>query len=527
MEGKRKKQWIQILSENIPLLDTLLSLLFFSYLLISWVVNVATYSHLLFSFSLTCLIALILSTFLLDLLFSRKKKGFSLQILFNLLILLLYSLLLFLFTYILQNIFYLGNIIISILITSKVFRIGSLISARKKSKTRKRDSKIRLRHVKKYKIISVIFLILFCLPFIVFILGLTSSTAAVLEININDQQGTAMGSNEIQLSFYATSGSYDYLTDENVLSALNGSDIENGDLLPVEILLLVSDSQLDSTYDSRRLAQMVKNCTQSGLEMWIWFVYNEVEGHYPAHMNYEYMDDFKRLFDEWVSNFSLNIEGILFDNEMDELDVSTENLFGSLETLLEHRQEVKKDWDEALNAYKTAAEDWSKQGYEIALVGMDLTLLDSADNDPDIQQLYGIVNNPPDIWERVSFMFYRGCEYHSSPWGRDYLYNMAEYHKEVYGKRAVVAIGCMAYAAYGDVEEILKDIAILKHLDYKTTELFEFKAFYEEFGYDGLIKVLKSSLKGWKIDKFIIRFYTIEYLSRSLLFLADILLNLY
>ncbi|MFO8019955.1 MAG: hypothetical protein R6U96_15125 [Promethearchaeia archaeon] len=413
------------------------------------------------------------------------------------------------------------------MILFKFLRIGCLISSRTKDKKKWKESKITRIHLKRRKFLGLAFVVLFCLPFIVFILGLTPYTAAVVEIDINDQQGNGKGSNELQLSFYATLESYNYLTDSKILSGLNGSDVENGDLSPVEILLLVSDSQLNHSDSSRKLAQMVKNCTTSGLEIWIWFVYDEVEGHYPSYMNYEYMDDFKELFDDWVSDFNIKIKGILFDNEMDELDISTEDLFGSFKKLMEHRKEVSKDWDNAVKAYKNAAKSWSNEGYDIALVGMDLTLLDTADSDPDIQQLYGIVNNPPDIWERVSFMFYRGCEYHSNPWGRDYLYNMAEYHKEVYRGRAIVAIGCMAYAAYNTLGDILKDIAILKYLNYDRTELFEFRAFYEEFGYSGLIEVLKSSLKGWKIKKFTIHFYTLEYLSRSLLFLADILLNLY
>ena len=289
----------------------------------------------------------------------------------------------------------------------------------------------------------------------------------------------------------------------------------------------MSDSQLHHENDSVKLAHIVKNCTQSSLKVWIWFVYDEVEGHYPSHMNYDYMEDFKDLFDDWVENHSLDIHGMLFDNEADEIDVSEDNLLGSLEVMLKHRNEVRKDWDDAVEAYEVAAEDWSDEGYKIALVGMDLTLLDTADGDPDVQQLYGIVNNPPDMWERVSFMFYRGCEYHTDPWGRDYLYNMADYHKKTYGDRAVVAIGCMAWMAYESTDDIVKDIAILKFLGYETVELFEFRAFYAEFGQKGLEKVLESSIEGWKYPKFLIYFTSFEYFSRSLLFLADILLDLY
>ncbi|MHA1147310.1 MAG: hypothetical protein ACTSR8_03605 [Promethearchaeota archaeon] len=322
-------------------------------------------------------------------------------------------------------------------------------------------------------------------------------------------------------------GSYANLTNPKVLGALNGTDYGEGNLQPVEILLLVSDTQLHHENNSVKLAHIVKNCTQSGLKVWIWFVYDEVEGHYPSYMNYEYIDDFKQLFDEWVNNHSLNIYGMLFDNEMDELDVSTDKPLGSLEVMLKHRNEVKEDWDDAVEAYKSVADDWSDEGYKIALVGSEVTLVDIADGDPDLQQLNGIVNNPPDMWDRISFMFYRSCEYHIYPWGEDYLFYMAKYHKEVYGKRAVVAIGCMSYEAYDEIDEVLRDIAILKFLHYETVELFEFRAFYAEFGQKGLKEILESSLKGWKYPKFLIYFTTFEYFSRALLFLADILLDLY
>ena len=69
--------------------------------------------------------------------------------------------------------------------------------------------------------------------------------------------------------------------------------------------------------------------------------------------------------------------------------------------------------------------------------------------------------------------------------------------------------------------------SFLKFLKYETVELFEFRAFYAEFGYKGLKEVLESSLEGWKYPKFIIYFNTLEYISRALLLLLDIVLDFY
>ncbi|MHA1657887.1 MAG: hypothetical protein ACTSUT_02030 [Promethearchaeota archaeon] len=58
-------------------------------------------------------------------------------------------------------------------------------------------------------------------------------------------------------------------------------------------------------------------------------------------------------------------------------------------------------------------------------------------------------------------------------------------------------------------------------------ELFEFGAFYENFSYIGLLQVLEASIRGWKYPKFHVRFTTTEFLARSFLLFADILLDLY
>ena len=275
---------------------------------------------------------------------------------------------------------------------------------------------------------------------------------------------------------------------------------------------------------------MVNKSTQSGLNVWIWFVYDiSLYGHYPSYQNYEHLPEFKQVFDDWVQNYSLSIHGMLFDNELDQeiTDTGLTDILHYVKTILQHRKAVKENWSLAADMYESVASNWSAQGYEIALIGSDFTLEDLRDGDADIQQMFGIVNSPPDMWDRVGFMMYRSCEYHTTPFGQDYLYNLADFHKKMFGDRAVVALGCMGYEAYDTVDEILADIALLKHLRYTTVELFEMGAFYNTFGYNGLISVLNSTLNGWKYPEFQVEFYTAEYLIRSALFLADILLNFF
>jgi hypothetical protein len=277
------------------------------------------------------------------------------------------------------------------------------------------------------------------------------------------------------------------------------------------------------------MAQMVNKCTQSGLNVWIWFVYDYTIGHYPSYQNYQHLPEFKQVFDEWVQNHSLSINGMLFDNEIDQeiTDTSLIDIFYYVQTILRHRKAVKENWSVAVDMYESVSNNWSAQGYEIALIGSDFTLEDLRDGDADIQQLFGIVNSPPDMWDRVGFMLYRSCEYHTTPFGQDYLYNLAAFHKKLFGDRAVVALGCMGYEAYDTIDEILQDIAILKHLNYNTIELFELGNFYNTLGYDGLISVLNSTLNGWSYPQFQVEFYTGEYLIRSALFLADVLLDFF
>ena len=509
--------------------DTLFNLGFFSYLFIRWGISVWIYGDLLYSLSLSLLLGFILLTFLIDWVFFCKKKLFIIQIIFTLLLLFLFVFVFFTFLIILPGLISIGFILFLILMISKTIRFISISITYKDCKQNRLNTRLTSNHIKNRRLPVLIFISLFLFPFIVFMFGLSPFSLSSIEININNQKGPHKGSNEIQLSFYATLSSYDYLTNETVLSALNGTDFGDGKLDPTEILLLIHETEINNATHAQKLAYMVHNCTKSGLKVWIWFVYDIDNGYYPSYEDYEYLPEFKKLFDEWVSNFSLNIHGLLFDNEMDQFaaSISMDNIFSYLQTILQYRRKVKKDWQNAVEMYKNCAEEWSDQGYKIALVGMEMTLYDIIDGDPDIQQMSGIVNKPPDMWERVSFMLYRSCEYHTTPYAQDYLYTLSKLHKRLYGARAVVAIGCMSYDAYDTIDEILSDIAIMKFNGYSTTELFEFGAFYRTFGQEGLISILNSSLSGWKYPRFRIHFRTIEFLLKYLLLFADIFLDFY
>ncbi|HUY00448.1 MAG TPA: hypothetical protein VMV49_12890 [Candidatus Deferrimicrobium sp.] len=517
------------LLDNFYHFDSALSFGFIAFLFIEWSIIVANFGHILYFLSLILLIIGCLSIFFLDWIFYRKKKWFSLQILFNIFQILFYGFLFFGLIIIIMGYFSFGFILLLTILISKVLRLFLVIQKYLQCRRMGLSTSISF-NLKKRKIFVILFIFLFVFPSIVFLLGTTSYTVARKDVDINDIIGADQGSQAIQLSFYATLSSYNYLTNDTILRVLNGTDFGGGSLNPVEILLLLGEYELTSSSDALKLAQMVNKCTESGLRVWIWFVYDTVlYGHYPSFQNYQHLPEFKQVFDNWVQNYSLNIHGILFDNEMDQVIVDTDlsDIFSYLKVILNYRRTVQADWVNAVNMYESVANNWSAQGYEIGLIGMEMTLSDLKDGDPDIQQLQGIVNNPPDMWDRVGFMLYRGCEYHPTPYGRDYLYNLADLHKKLYGERAVVALGCMDYAAYKTVDNILKDIAILKSLNYSTVELFEFRAFYDAFEYNGLLSILNSTLNGWKYPRFQINFYTVEYLLRSALMLADLFLDFF
>ena len=426
------------------------------------------------------------------------------------------------------GVLYIGFFLSLTLLLSKGIRVFQITQNYRQCRKVGRSTRTSFNS-KKRKILVVLLICLFLFPSIIFGLGATSHTVARKDIDINHINGEDQGSQAIQLSFYATLSSYNYLTNETILRALNGTDFGGGTLNPVEILLLVEEGELLNPSNALKLAEMVNKCTQSGLNVWIWFIYNASIGVYPSHQNYQHLPQFKQVFDNWVQTYSLSIHGMLFDNEIDQVisDADLTDIFSYLKTILNHRRTVREDWSNAVNMYESVANNWSAQGYKIALVGMDLAVLDIKDGDADIQQLFGIVDNPPDMWERMSFMLYRGCGTQIAPRGRDYLYNLADSHKKLYEERAVAALGCMDHEIYSNIDDILKDIAILKYLNYSTVELFELRGFYNAFGYSGLISILNSTLNGWKYPKFQVNFYTVEYFTWSALCIADIFLDFF
>ncbi|MHA1131799.1 MAG: hypothetical protein ACTSQQ_13445, partial [Candidatus Helarchaeota archaeon] len=110
---------------------------------------------------------------------------------------------------------------------------------------------------KRRKLIVMFLIGLFLLPIIIFSLGLTSFTIAKKDININNILGEDQGSSAIQLSLYASLSSYNYLTNETILRALNGTAFGGGALIPAEILLLVAEYELQDSGDALKLAEIV------------------------------------------------------------------------------------------------------------------------------------------------------------------------------------------------------------------------------------------------------------------------------
>ncbi|NHK30814.1 MAG: hypothetical protein FK730_05645 [Asgard group archaeon] len=333
---------------------------------------------------------------------------------------------------------------------------------------------------------------------------------------------------DIQLSFYATIDSYNYLTNTTILNLLNGSS-HPGDIEPIEILLLIRESHLLDIAQSKKLAEIITNCSSSNIKVWTWFIYTFENGYYPSWEDSEHLEPFKLLFDNWVVQYSLNIEGILFDNELDHefYNFSFEKPFKTVKRLLDRRNLAKNNWSLVLDNYELVIDSWRNQGYQIALVGSDLALIDTLDRDIDIQQTLGIVNFPVNYWDRVSIMMYRYCPSHFIPLSQNYLLSLGQLLKSQIGSLTVAALGCMGYGCYQNLNEIMEDIALMKFLDYNRVELFEFGAFFQNFGYEGLMNILNCSLSNCIYPEFNIQKNSSDSLYFLGITIADVLLDFF
>ena len=508
--------------------DTLLNLIVLTYFFFKWVLAIWIYGYFFYLMFLILIIIFFLFSLVLELILVRRKVLYSIQLSVSFPLLFLYGLMFFISVACLPGVITFGLYLFLILLICKIIKIFTISKLYIESKKTGNSRRIKIKYLMKKKVWVSVFLVLFSLPVFVFIFGSIPNDVIGIDIDINEENSENGGSQSVQLSFYATLSSYKYLTDEKVLRILNGKTFGDEKSKPVEIILLIRESSLKNAAESRKLAYMVQSCTKHGIKIWVYFVYLPDNGYYPSYEDYEYLPKFKNIFDNWVNKHSLNIHGIIFDNEWDE-DITNswvnDDVFTFLKSLLQHRNNSKEGWGAATKMYEDIAEEWTDQGYRIALVGSEFALYDIIDKDPDLQQMFGILNYPPNIWKRVSYMLYRGCG--TEEMGQDTLYLLSELHKKVYDERAVAALGCMGFYPYLTITNILEDVALLKFQGYSTIELFEFGAFYENFGYIGLLQVLEASISGWKYPKFHVRFTTTEFLARSFLLFADILLDLY
>lgn len=432
---------VEFLFHYFPKIDSALNVLAFSYLFIKWLISTWIFGFFIYSLSLSFLLSAIMMVIIIDLYLFIKKRLFTIQLIISFLSSFIFSVILFVLISITIGAISILVIVFAVLLFFKIIRLVTIFKTYLNYKKSRITTKISFIQFKKKSPIFALFLFLLVFPLAVIAIGMESNGVYLINININNQLGLNGGSRQIQLSFYANLDSYDYLTNTTILQVLNGSDFGGDNLKPVEILLLVRENSLLDPLKARKLARIIQNCSISGLNVWTWFVYNASNGYYPSYEDYNHLPLFKNLFDEWVSNFSLNIHGILFDNEIDQFaaSFSMDDIFNYLQGMINYRRTTKENWNKAISVYKNVMSQWKSQGYEIALIGMDMTLYDILDNDPDMQQLAGIINYPPNTWDRVSFMLYRHCEYHGAPYSQQYLYFLSRVNKKVFSNRAAVA----------------------------------------------------------------------------------------
>ncbi|MBN2155379.1 MAG: hypothetical protein JW776_05005 [Candidatus Lokiarchaeota archaeon] len=450
-----------------------------------------------------------------------QKKAFTIQLMYSIITILVNACILSIFSLFLSVKLSLGFFLYLFLLLSNVARFGCVIVEILQCKRKGIQTRLQIRGKQNY---FYALIITFVILQSVIILPTNGLGIYYKTIDINSDPYM---NETLKLSFYASEVSYDYLTNNSILGVLNGSS--NLGVIPAQIIMHVSENTLMDSNKSFRTAKIIQNCTSSGIDVYIWFYYEE-NGMYPSWEDISYLPVFKSIFDSWVANFALNITGIIMDFEFDQTvsEETPRSPFSSMYNLLGHKLETEKNWTETVDAYVSIMNDWrSTFGYEIGLVGMDMTLRDM-DGDPDIQQMFGIINYPPetDYWDRASYMLYRHCEYHVNPNTQGYVFMQSRIVNKYYPENGAVAIGCTgSFPTYDTTDKILHDLALVKYTGIDTIELFEFQGFFTHFGIQGLQSVMNASKVGWEYPKFRILLSSFDYITFLGSYAVDVLMN--
>ncbi len=500
--------------------DSILNFGYYAYIFSALFVNLMTFGNFLYYISFFLVFSVNFLAIILNRNWFLKKKGFIVQLIYSGLTLVVNSIILTIFSLSLNLKITLGFFLYLILVISNIARIVTVIYDYLHCKRNGINSKLKLGGKRLYVKASIVAFIIVQSAIILPTNGLGLYKKS---IDITSEPYTSEG---LQLSFYASEQGFDYLTNATVLGALNGST--NPGVIPAQIIVHLSDRKLLDWNLSLRTAQIVQNCTTSGLDVYVWFYYEDHDM-YPSWENIGYLPTFKSMFDTWVANYSLTITGIIMDLEFDNsiASQSPHSFISYGRSLLQHKTETEKNWTETIQAYKTVLNDWRLSGYEIGVVGMDITLRDMSDGDPDLQQMFGLINNPPEIdyWDRASYMLYRHCEYHVHPFTQDYVYNQAKYLNKYYPDNGVVALGCTWETSYNTTDKLLEDIALVKSTGINTIELFNFYHFYRIHGLEGTHALMNATKIGWSIPKFKIQQAAFTYLTFFGSYAGDVLLN--
>ncbi|MHA1111209.1 MAG: hypothetical protein ACTSRE_08900 [Promethearchaeota archaeon] len=500
--------------------DSILNFGCYAYFFSALFVNLMVFGNFLYYISFFLLFSVNFLFIIMNRVGFIQNKAFIVQLIYSILTLLVNSIILTIFSLFLNVKIPLGFFLYLVLVISNIARIVLVIYNFLQCKRSGINTKLQVRGKRAYVYAGIVAFIILQSAIILPTNGLGLYQKA---IDITSEQYTNQG---LQLSFYASEVSYDYLTNSSVLSALNGSS--DPGVIPAQIIMHVSENTLLDADSALRSAEVIQNCTSSGLDVYIWFYYLEHDM-YPSWENIGYLPIFKGMFDSWVANYSLDITGIIMDLEFDQT-IANENPHSPLSygiNLLEHKLETEKNWTETVNAYTTIMDDWRSSGYEIGVVGMDITLRDMSDGDPDLQQMFGIINYPPAVgyWDRASYMLYRHCEYHITPFTQGYVYVQSKVINNYYPENGVVALGCTSTYTYDTADEILQDLAIVKYTGINTIELFEFRGFFAHFGIEGVQAVMNASKIGWEYPKFRIQLTGWDYITFFGSYIGDVLMN--
>ncbi|MHA1698639.1 MAG: hypothetical protein ACTSWN_07370 [Promethearchaeota archaeon] len=227
--------------------------------------------------------------------------------------------------------------------------------------------------------------------------------------------------------------------------------------------------------DGNKAAEKIRILNQHAVKVEIWPLFDgDSIGHYPAYNNIEYWDDLYDRFHNWVQRNNLTIDYLLWDIERNgpvPADAAQYQEYSNWPGFLQSiayfagqegaQAQFSEDWNQIVAQVRALGKKVHSDGYSMRATTFTM-VADNFDYDDDQQAKNGIPAwAASDVFDYISMMIYRGCEWGGTPSDNDWIFELVRAEARIWKGTIAACLGCINYTPYPNISSVVSDVRLV------------------------------------------------------------------